>query len=707
MKEEYMSNFEKRILDFLKSEPLHTYKAREIARRLKVKEADYRQLRATLRALVRDGQILRLQKNRFGLGQAAVEAVGKLHVNSQGYGFVIRDDGEDIFVSQKNMGAALHHDIVRVRLFATYQGKSPEGRIVDVVERTRPKIVGTFRKGKKHNFVIPDDIKRQRDIIVANGDQRGAQDGQKVVAVIDLWEDAQLSPSGHIENILGFPDEPGVDVLSVAHEMGLPGGFDHKVLAKAQKLRFDLSDEESKRRLDLRHLVAFTIDPPDAKDFDDAVSLEILDNGHYHLGVHIADVSHFVKQGSVIDREALERGTSVYLVDRVVPMLPEKLSNELCSLREGEDKFCHSVLMELDPHGELLSFDIKETIIKSAKRFSYREAQDIIEGKQAGNFRPVLLSMHRLYRLLYKIRQQRGSVNFDSLEVEVELDAQGTPIQLHRRERLDTHGMIEEFMLLANETVTKHVAVVLSQQRETPLPFVYRVHQKPDKESIDELVQLCRAFGVQVTPPKRITPKYFQHLSRQFQAHPAATVLQDALLRSMMKAKYSIDNIGHFGLAYKHYTHFTSPIRRYPDLIVHRLLKRYNSSNGQKTTLPGFKKLEEICRQCSEREVRALEAERASVKMKQVEYMEKHLGDVFDGVISRIVPFGIFVQLPDFLIDGLVHVTSLGDDYYVLDEKKYTMRGSYSGKVFKLGDPLRVKISKVSRNERLVDFVLE
>ena len=701
-----MSHFEKKILEFLKSEPFHTYKSKEIARRLKVKEANYRQLRATLRSMVREGQILRLQKNRFGLGQAAVEAVGKLHVNSQGYGFVIRDDGEDIFVSQKNMGTALHHDIVQVRLFATYQGKSPEGRIVDVVQRTRPKIVGTFRKGKKQNFVIPDDIKRKRDIIVAAGDEGGAQDGQKVVAVIDLWEDAQLSPSGHIEDILGFPDEPGVDVLSVAHEMGLPGGFGHDVLGEARKLRFEINEEELKRRLDLRHVVAFTIDPQDAKDFDDAVSLEKLDNGHYRLGVHIADVSHFVKQGNPIDREALERGTSVYLVDRVVPMLPEKLSNELCSLREGEDKFCYSVLMQLDPHGELVAYDLRETIIKSAKRFSYREAQDIIDGKRTSDFRAVLLSMHRLYRQLYKMRQHRGSVNFDSLEVEVELDAQGTPVQLHRRQRLDTHGMIEEFMLLANETVSKHVAVALSRQMETPMPFVYRVHQKPDKESIDELVQLCKAFGVQVTPPKRITPKYFQHLSGQFQAHPAATVLQDALLRSMMKAKYSTENIGHFGLAYKHYTHFTSPIRRYPDLIAHRLLKRYGSSNGQKSALPGIKKLEEICSQCCDREVRALDAERASVKMKQVEYMEKHLGDVFDGVISRIVQFGIFVQLPDFLIDGLVHVTSLGDDYYVLDEKKYTMRGSYSGKVFRLGDPLRVKISKVSRNERLVDFVL-
>ncbi len=690
----------------MQSEPLRIFKAKEMARRLGVAQNDFQELRAALRSLTREHQILRHPKNRFGIAHKAAEAVGQLRVNSQGYGFVSREDGEDIFISQKNMGVALHKDTVRVRLFATSEGKNAEGQILEVVERARSRIVGIFRRGRRHCFVVPDDIKLHLDIIIDNADAAGALDGQKVVVEIDVWEHEHLNPTGRVVEVLGFPDRPGVDVLSILHSFELPSAFPKHVLAEAEAIPYKIPAAEISRRLDLRTLTCFTIDPADAKDFDDAVSLEKLGNGHYRLGVHIADVSYYARAGGSIDQEAAERGTSVYLVDRVVPMLPEKLSNELCSLVEGQDKLCFSALMDVTAAGDVVAYDIRETIINSNKRLTYEEAQQIIEGKLKSPLAAVLREMHQLSKKLIDKRQKRGSIDFDTLELEVELDDQGAPVNLKRRERLDSHRLIEEFMLLANQTVARHVGVVLAQKLQAVLPFVYRIHEKPDAVAIAELVQLAGAFGVQVNPPKRITPKYFQSLSDQFQQHLSATVLEGALLRAMAKARYSTENAGHFGLAFKHYTHFTSPIRRYPDLLVHRLLKRYASNDLSASTLPDSKSLEEASKKCSEREIRAQEAERASIKMKQVEYMERHLGDEFQGIISRIVPFGIFVELPQFLLDGLVHISDLVDDYYLFDEKGYSLKGQYRGKVYRLGDVLKVKVSRVSRNERLVDFVL-
>jgi len=699
-------NLEQRIVEFLESDPLRLFKAKDIARKLGVSQSDYQNLRASLRSLARERQILRHPKNQFGIAHKAAEAVGQLRVNSQGYGFVNREDGEDIFISQKNMGVALHKDTVRVRLFATSEGKSAEGQIIEVVERARSKIVGVFRRGRRHCFVVPDDIKLHLDIIIDNADTAGALDGQKVVVEIDVWEHEHLNPTGRVVEVLGFPDSPGVDVLSILHSFELPNTFPHNVLAEAESIPNQIPIVEVSRRLDLRDLTTFTIDPTDAKDFDDAVSLEKLSDGRYRLGVHIADVSYYAQAGSSIDQEAAERGTSVYLVDRVVPMLPEKLSNELCSLREEEDKLCFSALMEITTEGDLISYEIRETIINSNKRLTYEEAQQIIKGKLKSPLAPILQKMYRLSKKLIDKRQKRGSIDFDTLELEVELDDQGAPVKLKRRERLDSHRLIEEFMLLANQTVARHVGVILAQKLQTTVPFVYRIHEKPDAVAIAELVQLAGAFGVQVKPPKRITPKYFQSLSAQFQQHPSATVLESALLRAMAKARYSTENAGHFGLAFKHYTHFTSPIRRYPDLLVHRLLKRYSDDGLSASTLPDLKSLEVASKKSSEREIRAQEAERASIKMKQVEYMERHLGDEFQGIISRIVPFGIFVELPEFLLDGLVHISDLVDDYYLFDEKRYSLKGQYRGKVYRLGDVLKVKVSRVSRNERLVDFVL-
>ena len=697
-----MNELEKKVLELLGSEPSRTFKTKQISRLLGLPQSRYQELRATIRTLVKESRLMKYPRNRYGLISKKADVNGQLFVNSQGYGFVSRDDGEDIFISQKNMGLALHKDVVQVRLFASSRGKSPEGIITKVLERTRKQFVGTFVRGKHYNYLIPDDLKINQDIIIAPGEEKNAGDGDKVVITIDSWEHKQLNPVGRVIELLGDPEKPGVDIASLVHHFELPADFPDKILREADSYDDVIPQEEINRRLDLRGSTVFTIDPADAKDFDDAVSLEKLQSGNVRLGVHIADVSYYVKENSIPDQEAIERGTSVYLVDRVIPMLPERISNHLCSLVQGQDRLCYSVLMELTPAADLINYDIKETIINSNKRLTYREAQDIIDGKQDSDLKPVLLEMRDLSKKLIKKRTLRGGVDFESLEVQVVLDQDGKPVSIRRKERLDTNRLIEEFMLLANETVTKHVAVHLQKQRGDNLPFVYRVHEKPDQKKINEFIQTARVFGFKVVPPKRFTSRFFQKLAKQFREHPAADVLEDTLIRTMMKARYSTENVGHFGLVYDYYTHFTSPIRRYPDLMVHRLLKKYSS--GQVTSI-NKKDLKNKCNISTDREIRAQEAERASIKLKKVEYMERHLGEEFSGVISRMVPFGFFVEIPELLIDGLVHVTSL-DDYYIWEEKNFSFVGKNNRKKYKLGDTVRIRVSHVDRNERIIDFVL-
>lgn len=700
-----MNKLSQRVLDLLQSEPFRTYKAKEIQRLLNLPQNKYQGLRSTLRELVQAGHIVKLKKNRYGSGVKSNEIIGELRVNSQGYGFVSWEKGDDIFVSMKNMGKALHKDKVRVRLFATTSGKSLEGQIVDVLERARETIVGTFRWGRKYGYVVPDDLKLQRDVIIAAGDDLGAQEGQKVVCKIEDWEHTGLTPSGRVIEILGFPDEAGVDIKSLVHRHEIPSTFPESVLKQAQSIIGHMTTEEIGRRLDLRDEIIYTIDPKDAKDFDDAISLDKMADGTWRLGVHIADVSHYVPEKSAIDMEALKRGTSVYLVDRVIPMLPERLSNELCSLAEAKDKLTFSVLMTISQQGKLLAYDIKESVIRSVKRFNYEEAQRVLDGVETSPYAQKLREMYELSHVLIKKRRNRGSIDFDTIEVEIPLNEKGEPIEIRRRERLATHRLVEEFMLFANETVAKHVGIVLKEKKGMELPFIYRIHESPDKESVFELLRLAHAFGVDVAPPTKISPRFFQTIADNFQQHPAAGILQDQLLRTMMKAQYSPANIGHFGLAYRYYTHFTSPIRRYPDLMVHRLLKKYAQKEID-ASAAFYQNIEKICQKSTDNEIRAQIAERDSIKLKQLQYLEDHIDDLFDGIIVRIVNFGFFVQLPTFQVDGLVHITSLDDDYYIVDDKNYRLYGSSSGREYKLGASIKVKLIRVDRNENLIDFVI-
>ena len=700
-----MANLKKRVLDLLSSEPFRALKIKEIQRRLGVPHSEYQELRQIVRSLARQDRIRRFKKGRFGVGQPQNEMTGRLHVNTQGYGFVTPKKGEDIFISQKNMANALHGDTVRLRLFASRKGKSPEGQIVEVLERARTLIVGTFRWGRQYGYLIPDDLKIQRDVIIPPGEESNAQEGQKVVARIEEWEHYGMNPSGPVVEVLGYPDEPGVEMLSLIYKHQLPREFSEKAEKAAKELSEGISAKEEQERLDLRDVECFTIDPVDAKDFDDAVSLEKMENDNWRLGVHIADVSHFVDERSPIEKEARKRGLSVYLIDRAIPMLPERLSSELCSLVPEQDRLTFSVLMQLDPKGHLVSYDIKKTIINSNKRFNYEEAQLILDGEMKSEFADTLNNMYDLSMALVKRRRQRGSIDFDSPEVEIPLNEKGWPVEIKIRQRLNTHRLIEEFMLLANETIARHVGMILGDKLGNPPPFVYRVHAKPDKQEVIELVKLAFAFGIKVKIPKHISPTFFQKLADQFQEHNAASVLNNAMLRTMTKARYDTENIGHFGLAYKYYTHFTSPIRRYADLMVHRLLKEYATSVSTTASKISLKDLQKRCEDSTKREIQSQEAERDSIKLKQIQYMQQHHGKEFTGVIIRILNFGFFVHLPDYLIDGLIHVTSLDDDYYIVDDNNYSMVGQYSGKEYKLGQKMRVQLVRIDPDEHLIDFV--
>ncbi|MGH7492499.1 MAG: ribonuclease R [bacterium] len=703
-----MHNLIDRVIDHLGREHQRHFKAKELARLLHVPPTKYREFRDLLKTLARDGKIAKFPRNQFGFAHPSSTVTGALHVKSQGYAFLIVGEGkEDVFISQKNMSTALNGDTVKVQLFARPSGRKAEGRVVEILKRGRKNIVGTLRQGRHYFHVKSDDIKLLHDIMIPAENLSGAKPGQKVAVVIENWEDEYQPPEGRVVQVLGFPGDPGVDVLSVAFAFDLPGAFSDGVEQEAAALAINLTPELVAQRLDLREAISFTIDPADAKDFDDAVSLRKLDHGNYELGVHIADVSSFVHESSLLDREALMRSTSIYLVDRVIPMLPERLSNDLCSLKPNLDRLTYSCIMEVTPKGKVASYSIRESIINSKRRFSYEEVQEILNGERSVDpvLDQILLEMNRLAHVLTKRRLRNGSLEFDTPEVKVILDEQGIPIDIRRKPRQDSNRLIEEFMLLANQMVAQHVQTLAAKKKEMP-PFIYRIHERPDQLKMAEFALFVKALGYKFDHQQTVTSKFLSDFLKGIAGTPEAVIVEKVMLRSLMKAKYSTENAGHFGLAFRHYSHFTSPIRRYPDLILHRTLKAY--ANGYRPELheSNQRKLERAAQQASERELIALEAERASVKMKQAEYMMRHLGEEFDGLISGVVAFGIFVEIPQLLVEGLVHISDLEDDYYIFEEKLYRLKGQNGGHIYRLGDPVRVKVVKADPNERILDFLL-
>lgn len=696
-----------KILEILQKDPDQTFKPKHLARMLKVSNQKYPAFKQELKELIAENKVVKFKRGRIGAGRRLIEVVGKLHVKTQGYGFLITENGEtDIFISQNKMGTALHGDLVKVLLYARpSEGRSQEGEVVEVIQRARKNIVGTFQQGKYWSTVVPDDLKIQRDFYIAPEHTLDAKEGQKVVVNLLEWDDVHRNPIGKVVEILGDAGQPGVDIVSVARSFDLAGRFSAQAIAEAERTSDRIPESEIQRRLDWRQELTFTIDPVDAKDFDDAVSLKMLESGNYLLGVHIADVSHYVTPGSQLDRESQDRATSVYLVDRVIPMLPERISNEICCLKPDQDKLAFTVLMELTPAGDLVKYEIRESIIHSDRRFTYEEVQQIIDGKKKDKkFGDTILKMFELSKKLIEKRRSRGSLDFASQEVRFKLNDQGQPIAIEKLVQMDSHRLIEEFMVLANSIVAGHIARHLREKTGEVLPFPYRIHERPSAEKLKDFSKFAQALGIDFSPRKKVTPKLFQNLQGRIKGSAIQVLVDQVLIRTMMKARYSTKNEGHFGLALKHYCHFTSPIRRYPDLIAHRLLRQYLAD--PKAQPIKKQQLEKICTHATEQEIKAMEAERASVKVKQLEFMQDKIGETFQGIISGVTSFGVFVEIADFLIEGMVHISDLRDDYYIYEETKYRLIGQYHGQIYQLGDPVVVTVALVNLDERIIDFEL-
>lgn len=691
----------RQVLRLLKNHEKKEFRPKEIAQRLGYKDnKTYRLFRNVLAELDEQRIIGRGRGKTYTYKPRPKKLEGILSVHPRGFGFVkVEGHDEEYFVRPNNMGTALDGDKVLIGLAAIKRGDNKrEAEVLKVLERRRTQAVGTFEKHGHFAFVKPDDLRLTRDIYVPREAFNGAKSGDKVVVSIDLFDDPQANPEGRVLEVIGKADDPRVRVLALAMSLDVRSGFPKKALEAAEHIREAIPRKEVARRLDLRDKRIFTIDPEDAKDFDDAIHIDELPNGNFEVGVHIADVSHYVRPDGPIDEEAFARSTSVYLVDRVIPMLPEKLSNKVCSLRPKEDKLAFSCLMEVTPSGKVARYEIRETVIESKHRFTYEGAQAVIEGKDVQNpFAEDVLRANRLARTLTNKRMLEGAVDFDLPEVRVILDEKGHPVDIVRKERMQANRLIEELMLLANRTVAEHIG-----KRKKPRPFVYRVHDQPDAERITQLAEYVRAFGYQLRVKNgRVSSKQLNALLQAVKGTPEEPVIMEAALRSMAKARYSTENIGHFGLAFEHYSHFTSPIRRYPDLMVHRLLKHYAAGGPN----PEKEELEAKCEHASERERAAVTAERESVKLKQVEFVANHIGETFTGVVSGVTRFGVFVELNDILVEGMVHVRDMEGDYFEYDEKSYVLVGMTTGRTFRLGDPVRVKVVGANLETREIDLL--
>jgi ribonuclease R len=691
------------VIKLLRNHGSKAFRPKELAKSLGYKRHDdYRAFHEALAELVAEGLVQESRGGRVQYRPKPARLEGTIRVHPKGFAFVrVEGQDEDLYISEHNVGTALDGDRVRVGMLAPRRGdRRREAEVLAVLERTRKQAVGTFWPRGALAFVAPDDQRLVYSILIEQDAFGGARPGDKVVASIDAFDDRHETPIGRVLQVLGPASDPATRVLALALSYDAHADFPADVLAEASALPQTIPAPEIARRRDLRDRRVFTIDPVDAKDFDDALHIDLLPNGHFEVGVHIADVGYYVRPETALDREAFARATSIYLVDRVLPMLPEPLSNGACSLRPHEDKLAFSCLMEVTPEGRLRRYEIVETVIHSHHRFTYEEAQALLD--DPGSEHPFATDLHRAGRLAAALTHKRfdeGSIDFDLPEVRVELDAAGKPLRIYVKERKASNRLIEEFMLLANRTVTEHIATY-----SQPRPFVYRIHEPPDPEKIRQLARYVRTLGYQLELDKRgnITAKTLNALLEQVKGTPQAPVVEEAALRSMAKARYSTANPGHYGLGFTHYTHFTSPIRRYPDLIAHRLLKQYAAGGAD----PDPEALQAQCEHCSERERAAETAERESVKLKQVEYIQQHLGEQFDGIISSVATFGLFVELTANLVEGLVHVRDMGDDYFEYDERTYRLVGQYTGRSYRIGQTVTVQVVRANLETRAVDFVL-
>ena len=687
----------KEIMKVFRLNPKNSFNYRQVSKKIGIKDDSVKQLViALLHELHEQEHLVLVNREKYRYKKTAIIIEGIVDVTTKGHAYVSAEDIEqDIFIKNKYLQNAVSGDRVRLALFSTFKKRKPEGEIVEILERNKMQFVGVVEFSEKAAFVLINNPRIHFDVFLTNQERKKVKDGQQIIVQIVDWGNQKINPTGKVVKVLGYPGEHAVEIHSILADYELPHQFNKEVEHAARSISAEITKEEIAKRKDFRSVCTFTVDPHDAKDFDDALSVQKLKNNNWEIGIHIADVSHYIQTNDIIDLEAQERATSVYLVDRVVPMLPEILSNNLCSLRPNEEKLCFSAVFELNEKGKIKKEWFGKTIILSDHRFTYEDAQKVIENEK-GKLAAELLLLNKLAEQMRLKRRQAGAISFERLETKFHLDEKGSPIKIYFKESKAAHKLIEEFMLLANRKVAEFIG-------KQNLTFVYRVHDEPDPDKLRTFSEFIKKFGydIQTSNRKKIATSLNQVLA-DVHGKEEANMIETLAIRTMAKASYTTENIGHYGLAFTHYSHFTSPIRRYPDVIVHRLLQHYlNKGKGTDK-----ERVEQLCKHASQQEIKATKAERESIKYMQAKYMSERIGKTFEGIISSVTDFGMFVEITNTGCEGLIKIRDIPNDYYFLDEDNHCLEGTNTGQIYQLGDIVKVKVRKVNVYKKEIDLTL-